>query len=55
MSSNVVKIKEITEIINERKFIDEALQEGYIDTVNTTKILYRLAKHYVLDLKYRQT
>lgn len=54
MSSNVVKIKEITEIINERKFIDEALQEGYMDTVNTTKILYRLAKHYVLDLKYRQ-
>lgn len=41
-----IEIKEITEIINERKFIDDILATGYIDQVNTGKILVKLAKHY---------
>lgn len=53
--SNVVQFKEITEIINERKFIDEILAEGYMDRHNTIKILGKLAKHYYWDLGYKQT
>ena len=50
-----IEIKEITEIINERKFIDDILATGYIDQVNTGKILVKLAKHYYWDLGYKQT
>lgn len=53
--SNVVKFKEITEIINERKFIDEILSEGYLDRANTQKILGKLAKHFYWDLGYKET
>lgn len=53
--SGKIEIKKITEIINERKFIDDILATGYIDQVNTGKILVKLAKHYYWDLGYKQT
>ena len=50
-----IEIKDITEIINEREFIDYILATGYIDQVNTGKILVKLAKHYYWNLGYKQT
>lgn len=47
-------LREITEIINERKFIDDILATGYLDQKNCTKILLRLAKHYYWDLGYKE-
>lgn len=52
--SNVIHLKEITEIINERKFIDNILAEGYMDSVNTVRILGKLAKHFYWDLGYKE-
>ncbi len=52
--SGKVEIMDLTEIINERKFIDEILATGYIDEIHTAKILGKLAKHYYWDLGYKE-
>ena len=49
-----IEVQEITEIINERKFIDWLLESNYMDNKNTMKILTQLARHCYWDLGYRE-
>lgn len=49
-----IELQDITEIINERKFIDWLLESNYMDNKNVSKILILLARHCYWDLGYRE-